>query len=194
MADEKAASLSPCLLHNWVEERATASLDSSPPGAKLSDGHVFRHGHRGIISTLLEAHIADSTTNKDSYRAPSTHHMRLMGPREEMLQKYLFQKFSQGVLEAINVPSEDLNIKESTTKRDYKVDGFTSRPPASNKSHDYRTEQAVTFWTEKLHRIPGVSDIKMRDTPFKKTSMFSTPITQYLDQPLPHSLQNYPNM
>ncbi|KAM8960981.1 sperm-associated antigen 8 [Pelodytes ibericus] len=191
--EECTVTQSPCLLHNWVEERATASLDS-PVTDVASAGHAYRHGQRGILTTQVEAHISDCTTNADSYRTPNPDRVQQIGQRQEMLQKHLYHKYSKEIYEASDSSCDTLTVKESTTKRDYQVDGFIPQRLATSKSHNYRTEQAITFWTANVHRIPGVSDIRTRDTAFKRTAAFSTPITEYLNQPLPHGLENYPNL
>ncbi|XP_075043490.1 sperm-associated antigen 8 isoform X2 [Mixophyes fleayi] len=193
--EQGGVSRSPGLTGNWVEERATASLDRDPSIADtVGEGQAHRHGHRGIISTQLLAEMADSTTQEDSYRKPSTDRRRHTGQREDMLRKYLYQKFSQEVLEVLRSPAEELKVTETTTKRDYHVDGFIPQTPPTTKSHDYCTEEAVTFWTDNVRNITGVSDRRAEDSPFKKSSAFTTPISHYLDQPVPHSLENYPNM
>ncbi|XP_040190528.1 sperm-associated antigen 8-like [Rana temporaria] len=99
---------------------------------------------------------------------------------------------SQEVGETLTV--EEIGEMESTTQRDFLVDGFVPQTPLPTKSRDYWTDPAVTFWTENLRGVTGVSDVRSRDTPFKKSSAFSTPISQNLDQPVPYSLENYPNM
>ncbi|XP_053304934.1 sperm-associated antigen 8 [Spea bombifrons] len=185
---------SPCLRHNWVEERAVASLEGACPESDAVGGaYVYKHGHSGILSTQMEAQIADSTTNLDSYKMPNTSRVREIGQREEMLKKFLYQKFSEEIMQPPTSPSED-RVTESTTKRDYRVEGFVPKLSAPSKSHDYRTEQPATFWSEHFHQIPGVSAVRTRDTPFKKNSAFTAPISEYLDQSLPCGLENYPNL
>ncbi|PIO31639.1 hypothetical protein AB205_0046700, partial [Aquarana catesbeiana] len=175
--EHTAVSRSPCLLSNWVEERATAVLDRDPSSMNpIGHGHAERHGHRGILTTQLLDQIADSTTHQDSYRKPISDPTR------------------QTVCEALTCAAEEVGEMESTTKRDFHVDGFVPQTPLPTKSQDYCTDQAITFWTENLRSVTGVSDVRSRDTPFKKSSAFSTPISQYLDQPVPYSLENYPNI
>ncbi|XP_068128869.1 sperm-associated antigen 8 [Hyperolius riggenbachi] len=184
---------SPCLLSNWLEERATAGLDSSPVDP-IGEGHAHRHGHRGILTTDLLAQIADLTTKQDSYQMPATDHTHHTGRREQLIRRFLQHKYSQEVLEELSSPPEEVALPESSMKSDYHIEGFIPKTTPPTKSHDYRREQAVTFWTENKHNITGMSDVRSRDTPFKKSSAFSTPISEYLDQPVPHSLENYPNM
>ncbi|XP_069820991.1 sperm-associated antigen 8 [Dendropsophus ebraccatus] len=186
---------SPCLLDNWQEERSTVVLDKTPSGPGVARGEQdHRHGHKGIISTQLVAEMATSTTHQDSYRRPSTDSRRHTGLREEQLRRELYQRFSQDIREELRSPTKEMKVTESTTKRDHQVAGFVPQIPAPRKKHDYRSEQAVTFWAENVHAITGVSDIRTSHSPFKRSSAFTTPISDYLDQPVPYSLENYPNM
>ncbi|XP_056409706.1 sperm-associated antigen 8-like isoform X2 [Hyla sarda] len=193
--DGPAATFSPCLLDNWQEERSAASLDRSPctPGPTQEEPD-HRHGHRGILSIQLLADMASSTTHQDSYGRPREDSRRHTGLREEQLRRELYHKFSQEILEELSSPTKETTIRESTTRRDYEVQGFIPQLPAPRTKHDYATEQAVTFWSENVRTITGVSDIRSRDSPFKKSSAFTTSISHYLDQPLPHGMENYPNM
>ncbi|PIO31640.1 hypothetical protein AB205_0046700 [Aquarana catesbeiana] len=133
--EHTAVSRSPCLLSNWVEERATAVLDRDPSSMNpIGHGHAERHGHRGILTTQLLDQIADSTTHQDSYRKPISDPTR------------------QTVCEALTCAAEEVGEMESTTKRDFHVDGFVPQTPLPTKSQDYCTDQAITFWTENLRR------------------------------------------
>ncbi|OCT56912.1 sperm-associated antigen 8 [Xenopus laevis] len=183
------ATRSPCLMSNWVEERLTAPLDCDSNSATTTG-----HGHLGIITTDLLGHLMDSSTYTDSYTNPTPTCTCHTGKREELLKMFLYKKFSKEILHEINSSAQEPTVTESTTKRDYQVQGFVPRKPQASRTHDYCKEQAVTFWTENVHSISGVSDIRTKDTPFRKSSRFTTPISEYLDQPLPHSLENYPNM
>ncbi|XP_026540743.1 LOW QUALITY PROTEIN: sperm-associated antigen 8 [Notechis scutatus] len=49
--------------------------------------------------------------------------------------------------------------------------------------HDYRLEQPQTFWLEHAQQVPGTSSIRTGDTPFRKCAMFTTPVSECLDQP-----------
>ncbi|XP_077137372.1 sperm-associated antigen 8 isoform X1 [Ranitomeya variabilis] len=176
------------------EERATASLDAihSAPGHAM-EGEVHRHGHKGILSTQLLVDM--STTHQESYRKPESDYGRQRtGLKEEKIRKLLYHKFSQEILEELRSPLEETSVTESSSKRDYQVEGFLPKIPTPSKEYDYQMDQAKTFWMENANRITGVSDIRTRNSPFKRSSAFSTPISHYLDQSVPHSIENYPNM
>ncbi|XP_075774308.1 sperm-associated antigen 8 isoform X2 [Pelodiscus sinensis] len=82
-----------CLIHNWQEERATEELDRVPSAVPLSEGFVYRHGHRGLLTLQYLLQLADSTTMKDSYRSPRSTGLPVRGPREAMLEFMLYQKY-----------------------------------------------------------------------------------------------------
>ncbi|KAG9465542.1 hypothetical protein GDO78_018131 [Eleutherodactylus coqui] len=184
-----------CLLRNWVEERATVSLDGAPSAPETTkQGQDHRYGHKGILSTQLLADMAESTTHRDSYQGLDLANRRQhTGLREEQLWRCLYHQFSQDIIDEL-ISQAEMKVPESTTRRDYQVEGFMAQTPASSKKHAYHTEQAVTFWTENVHGITGVSDVRTSDSPFKKSSAFTMPMSHYLDQPIPHDLENYPNM
>ncbi|XP_062984884.1 sperm-associated antigen 8 [Elgaria multicarinata webbii] len=183
-----------CLLYNWQEERATNDLDRVPSPECGTEGFFFRHGHHGLLTLQSLAGLAKSTTMKDCYRRPWRTGLPVRGQREAMLEWLLYQKHSKEVFEeAVHPPSEPMESL-STTHRDYCRDGSLSGPPVPSKAHDYRLEQPQTFWLEHARQVPGVSNIRTGDTPFKKNATFTSPVTEYLDQPLPYGPENYPKL
>ncbi|KAM4707213.1 sperm-associated antigen 8 [Discoglossus pictus] len=98
----------------------------------------------------------------------------------------------QELYDEVSSQPKELPVTESTTHRDYNVKDFVPQTPQPSKEHDYHREEAVTFWTENKHLVQGVTDIRTTDTPFKRSSAFSAPISQCLDEPLPHSMERYP--
>lgn len=88
--------------------------------------------------------------------------------------------------------------------------------------HNYHMEQPRSFWLERAHSLPvstrilphhpavptahrdlpisplqGVTCIRTGDSPFRRNAAFSTPITEYLEQPLPYeaaSRRPWPSM
>lgn len=53
------------------------------------------------------------------------------------------------------------------------------------QDHDVKTEQPATFWLERSEEVHGVSQVRTKDTPFRKNAAFSTPIDEYKDAPKP---------
>ncbi|XP_036891920.1 sperm-associated antigen 8 isoform X2 [Sturnira hondurensis] len=94
-------------------------------------------------------------------------------------------------VQAEEEPTREHFEAESVTHRDYQKEPAQAGPPAPTKPHDYRKEQPETFWIQRAPQLPGVSDIRTLDTPFRKNCSFSTPVPLSLGQPLPYELENY---
>ncbi|XP_066567673.1 sperm-associated antigen 8 [Amia ocellicauda] len=188
------AHSSRCLLDNWAEERAAAPLDHvGSEEEACGKAQLHKHGHRGILSVDLVSKVADVTTVRETYTPPRGPGVRQRGIRGELLEKYLYKTIREQVLEELNAQPPAAEMI-STTRHDYKRDGFESVPPAPSKEHNYKTEQAITYWSENHQKIQGVTAVRSRNTPFKKNTSFSKPISEYLDEPTPYTLENYPNL
>ncbi|XP_043833574.1 sperm-associated antigen 8 isoform X2 [Dromiciops gliroides] len=77
-----------CLIHNWVEERATNELDRVLHHEE-SEGFRYRHGHVGLLTLELSSPHTSRTTQKDSYQHPGNPRKALRGRREAMLELLL---------------------------------------------------------------------------------------------------------
>uniref|UniRef100_A0A672JNU8 Sperm associated antigen 8 n=1 Tax=Salarias fasciatus TaxID=181472 RepID=A0A672JNU8_SALFA len=122
-----------CLQHNWVEERAVAGLDTAEDKRRIQ-----RHGHTGILTLDLGAKMENTTTLKSAFVAPKSPGVRRRGTEERRA--------------AMNPPAPKPEYR-STTQRDFSAQGFLPLPLQSTNGHDYKTEQAVTFWSENYRRI-----------------------------------------
>uniref|UniRef100_A0A8C6EQI9 Sperm associated antigen 8 n=1 Tax=Marmota marmota marmota TaxID=9994 RepID=A0A8C6EQI9_MARMA len=186
-----------CLLYNWEEERATNHLDQVPNWQDISESFFFRHGHQGLLTTQPPSPMPSSTTQKDSYQPPRNLSQPLQGKREAMVEMLLHHQICKEVqadLEPIKKPFK----AESVTHHDYRMELVQGGPPAPTKyfslqPHDYRREQPESFWIQRAPQLPGVSNIRTLDTPFRKNCSFSTPVPLTLGQPLPYELENYPH-
>ncbi|NXT26014.1 SPAG8 protein, partial [Syrrhaptes paradoxus] len=177
-----------CLIHNWQEERATNHLDYVSGQELASEGFVYRHGHRGLLAHQLLSRPTDSTTMKDAYRPPHRVPLLRRGQREAMLESMLYQKYRQApeMLEETSpprIPMEPVSI----THQDYCIRGWQSTPLPTTQPHNYCTEQPRSFWLEHARSLPGVTSICTGASPFRRNAAFSTPITEYLEPPLPCS-------
>ncbi|XP_039613994.1 sperm associated antigen 8 [Polypterus senegalus] len=181
------------LLHNWVEERATASLDSEASSKSPLEAKAHKHGHKGIISVDVTSKFSNATTVKEEYTPPKGQQVRMMGARTEFLANQLYQTISKEVQEESNRPPSPVELV-STARCDYKIEGFQSVPPPSKKRHDYKSEQAITYWSENYKNVQGVTAARSKDNPFKKNTSFSKPISESLDNPVPYELEKYPNL
>ncbi|XP_011746492.2 sperm-associated antigen 8 isoform X1 [Macaca nemestrina] len=181
-----------CLLYNWEEERATNHLDQVPSMQDGSESFFFRHGHRGLLTMQLKSPMPRSTTQKDSYQPPGNVYWPLRGKREAMLEMLLQHQIRKEV-QAEQEPTRKLFEVESVTHHDYRMELVQSGTPAPAKPHDYRQEQPETFWIQRAPQLPGVSNIRTLDTPFRKNCSFSTPVPLSLGQLLPYEPENYPH-
>ncbi|XP_075823461.1 sperm-associated antigen 8 [Microtus pennsylvanicus] len=181
-----------CLLHNWEEERATNQLDQVPRLQDGSESYFFRHGHQGLLSMQLHSVMPGSTTQKDSYQPPRKNCQPLRGKREAMLEMLLHHQICKEA-QAEQDPPRKLFEAESVTHHDYTAKMVQTGPPAPIKPHDYRQEQPETFWKQRAPQLPGVSNIRTLDTPFRKNCSFSTPVPLSLGHPLPYELENFPH-
>ncbi|XP_007236727.3 sperm associated antigen 8 [Astyanax mexicanus] len=178
--EKRAAGRS--LLHNWLEERATELLDSSD-----SRSHINRHGHRGILTLDMTSKTQDETTVKATFTAPKGPGIRQKGLRAELLEKSLIKMISEQIHAELNPepPAPELN---SVTRADFTAGGFKPVRPAPSKECDYRSDQAITYWSENHQKIQGVTAVRTTQSPFKKNASFSTPISERLDDPMDFTL------
>ncbi|XP_037599608.1 sperm-associated antigen 8 isoform X3 [Cebus imitator] len=181
-----------CLLYNWEEERAANHLDQVPSMQDGSESFFFRHGHQGLLTMQLKSPMPSSTTQKDSYQPPENIYWPLRGKREAMLEMLLHHQICKEV-QAEQEPTRKLFEVESVTHHDYRMQLAKAGPSAPTKPHNYRQEQPETFWIQRASQLPGVSNIRTLDTPFRKNCSFSTPVPLSLGQPLPYEPENYPH-
>uniref|UniRef100_A0A8C9FZU3 Sperm-associated antigen 8 n=1 Tax=Pavo cristatus TaxID=9049 RepID=A0A8C9FZU3_PAVCR len=179
-----------CLIHNWQEERATNHLDNVVPPELGSEGFAHRHGHRGLLAPLHPPVSLPCSTTKDAFRPPYRIPLLARGQREAMLERMLYQKYQQELMEEIHPPPGPMETL-STTHRDFQAGGFQPTPPPATQLHNYHMEQPHSFWLEQAHSVPGVTCIRTGDSPFRRNAAFSTPITEYLEQPLPYEAASH---
>ncbi|KAM8801850.1 sperm-associated antigen 8 isoform 2-T2 [Rhynchonycteris naso] len=179
-----------CLLYNWEEERATNYLDQVPSMQDGSESFYFRRGHQGLLTVQLQSPMPLSSTQKDSYQPPGNYCQPVRGKREAMLEMFLRHQICKEV-QAEQEPTREHFEVESVTHHDYQKELVQAGPPTSTKPHDYHKEQPETFWIQRAPQLPGVSNIRTLDTPFRKNCSFSTPVPLSLGQPLPYEPENY---
>ncbi|XP_044031043.1 sperm associated antigen 8 isoform X2 [Siniperca chuatsi] len=128
-----------------------------------------------------ESKMETVTTLKAAYIPPRSQGVRLRGIRGELLEKHIAQMISEKVHAERNPPTPKTDFC-STTQRDFCVEGFVPLTPDKTQVHDYKTDQAVTFWSENCQLIQGVTAIQTLKAPFRKSALFSTPISERLDE------------
>ncbi|XP_043094748.1 sperm associated antigen 8 [Puntigrus tetrazona] len=165
-----------CLQGNWVEERATALLDRTGPRSR-----VHKHGHTGILTVDVTAKAQRISTFKAAFISPKNPGVRQKGSRAELLENDLIKRISDQIHAEMNAepPAPELC---SVSKADYKAQGFKSVRAQLTTDHDYKAEQAVTFWSDNYQKIQGVTAVKTKNRPFQRNAAFSTPIGEQLDQ------------
>ncbi|NXD87758.1 SPAG8 protein, partial [Halcyon senegalensis] len=174
-----------CLIHNWQEERATNHLDAVPEHEPATEAFIHQHSRQGLLVHQLFCPTSSMTT-KDIY-CP-LHRALLLGRGEaESPPQAGCGVCSPGRKEMLQeiCPRQMPMDSVSTTHRDYSAEDCQFMPLPTSQPHNYLTEQPCSFWLEQAHSLPGVTSIGSRDNPFRRNAAFSTPITEYLEQPLP---------
>ncbi|XP_072463193.1 sperm-associated antigen 8 [Notamacropus eugenii] len=175
-----------CLIHNWMEERATNELDEVL-NYDESEGFRYRYGHVGLLSLELSPQTSRST-QQDSYQHPGNTRIALRGKREAMLELLLHHQIRKEVDQEMD-PPKYFNY-ESVTHHDYQRELDRPGPPPPTKPHSLQ-EQPETVWRQRAKKLQGVSN-NQTCTPFRKNCTFSTPVCLSMDQPLPYCSGNYP--
>ncbi|XP_007895383.2 sperm associated antigen 8 [Callorhinchus milii] len=171
---------SKCLQGNWQEERAVKDIDKPVEGVPYFK--LFNHGHKGLLTVDLESKMSDVTTYRNDFRPCCGHILHTKGIKERTIEKCVSQNISKDVFKEFNSgPAMEPMEQSSVTGRDFRIKGFTSTPPQPTKKHNYKTEQPITFWSDHAKKIQGVTEIKIDNSPFKKHSLFTTPIEELMD-------------
>ncbi|XP_072309309.1 sperm-associated antigen 8 [Eucyclogobius newberryi] len=143
-------------------------------------------GHSGLLSTEQGAKMEDMTTMKASYVQPKGPGIRLRGSRMELLEKHLAQTIREKIeLQMKPAPCDPEYI--TTTHESFNVRGFVPLWERLTLTHDYKSEDGITFWSENLQRVQGVTPSRAPGAPFRKCCEFSRPIGERLDEPTPPS-------
>ncbi|XP_038073832.1 sperm-associated antigen 8-like [Patiria miniata] len=186
-----------CLLENWVEERQVQErgLDKVPSNMKYENKSLpFKDGHSAILSTpkYQDAGTPLSTCT-ESYMLPEKLKVRTVGKKKELMERALYAKVAKEVQDEMDQPPP-MPEYQSVTQKDFDVEGFVSELPPPELEHNVANEQPVTFWSEHKQKIPGVTQMKTLDTPFKKNTSFSKPIDEYFNEAQPYDKEGYPWM
>ncbi|NXG66259.1 SPAG8 protein, partial [Hemiprocne comata] len=161
-----------CLIHNWQEERATNHLDLMPDQEPGNEGFTHRHGHHGLLIQQSLSWPTNTTTMKDDYHPP--HHVQLLGQGEDEPPPEGCGVYSASRKEMLEETCSSQMPTElvSTRHQDHHARGcqFTPLPPTEGPLH--------------FSPLQHVTSIRSGDSPFRRNAAFSTPITEYLEQPL----------
>ncbi|XP_037607884.1 sperm associated antigen 8 [Sebastes umbrosus] len=167
-----------CLLDCWTftEERAVVALDTQETRKPIQ-----KRGHRELLTMDPECKMETVTTLMADYAPPKGPGVRLRGIRGELWEKDIAQMISEKVHAEMNPPIPKPDYR-STTHKDFCVEGFVPLTPETTQVHDYRADQAVTFWSENRQRIQGATAVETLRAPFRKSALFSTPISERLEE------------
>ncbi|XP_070781212.1 sperm-associated antigen 8 [Enoplosus armatus] len=128
-----------------------------------------------------ESKMETVTTLKAAYVPPKSQGVRLRGIRSELFERHIAQVIRGEVHAERNPPTPKTDFC-STTQTDFCVQGFVPLTPETTQVNDYKTDQAVTFWSENCQRIQGVTAVQTLRAPFRKSAQFSTPISERMDE------------
>ncbi|XP_061656041.1 sperm associated antigen 8 isoform X1 [Phyllopteryx taeniolatus] len=136
---------------------------------------ILRYGHKGILTMNTGSQMENITTLKAAFAPPKSPGVRLRGIRSELLERRIAQIIKDKIHAERNPPLPQTDFS-TTTQRDFRVEGFVPQATKNNRFHDYKSEQAISYWSENYQRIQGVSAVESPNTPFRKSAQFSTPI------------------
>ncbi|XP_076829447.1 sperm-associated antigen 8-like isoform X2 [Brachyhypopomus gauderio] len=148
---------------------------------------------REFLTVDTASKVHGGSTVKSAYTTLKGPVLRQRGLRTELLQKYLIESISEQVHAELK-PKPSAHNLCSVTRADYTAQGFKPTCPAMATDRYYKTDQAITFWSENCQKIQGVTPVGTRDTPFKKNASFSTPINESLDDTTHFTLENFPKI
>uniref|UniRef100_A0A3P9IEZ6 Sperm associated antigen 8 n=1 Tax=Oryzias latipes TaxID=8090 RepID=A0A3P9IEZ6_ORYLA len=159
----------------WTEQKAAAR------STKYSRQRTEKDSHKGIFAVDPEAKMETTTTSKANYVAPEGPGGRLRGTRRELLEKQIVQMIREEMQAEMNTPTPETQFC-STTHRDFCIPGYEPSRPKAAQIHDYKTEQAITFWSENYQQVQGVTPVQNQKAPFRRSALFSTPLSEQLDE------------
>lgn len=81
---------------------------------------------------------------------------------------------------------------KTATMEAFNIEGFESKNPKPTQTHDYRTEQPVSYWLQNYQKIHGVTMVKTRDTVFRRDCAFSKPVEESWEEAEPYIKEHYP--
>ncbi|XP_025764683.1 sperm-associated antigen 8 isoform X1 [Oreochromis niloticus] len=146
-------------------------LAPPPPLANLGEAKAFPSQPRDIVSPQHVLVLPRGFTNLSEET-----------PRKHRCPNHFSWLLSSEKIRADLNPQTPKTEYCSTTQKDFCVEGFVPFKPETTRIHDYKTDQAITFWSENCQRIQGVTAARSLKGPFRKSALFSTPITERLDE------------
>ncbi|XP_047200438.1 sperm associated antigen 8 isoform X2 [Hippoglossus stenolepis] len=184
----RESEIGKCLSQMWEEEEEEKEKEEEENSAALDNednpSQIQRRGHFGIITMDQDSELETLTTVRATYVAPKSHDVRLKGIRGELMEKHLAQRISEKIRAEQNPPTPKTDFC-STSQRDFSVTGFVPLSLETTQVHDYKTDEAITFWSENQQRVEGVTAVETPTSPFRKSAFFTKPISERLDETKP---------
>ncbi|XP_017163471.1 sperm-associated antigen 8 [Poecilia reticulata] len=166
------------LKDNWVEENAVAALNIDDKNES-----VRLNGHEELITINRGCKMETLSVFSTSYIPLKSPGLRVKGVRKELLEKHLSRMMREKILDELKPVEPELKPDYRTTQRcHFCAPGFFPSRPEASTDHNYRNEDAITFWSDNVQNIQRVSTFKNPNAPFKKSSQFSTRIQDRLDE------------
>jgi len=180
-----------CLLENWVEERATSHLETNDINlSEVNCAKLHQNGHGGLLTNLSKGQVSRDTTVRTSYKPPTFPEVAHEGRRFRSMKAQLIEECTRDVEEDFfKDHCAEPMPKMSVKKQDFDDPNFEFIPPKPEHPHSLYNETPMTFWSENLKEIEGVSRIGVDNRPFRKNAAFSKPYSEYKNEELPHGLE-----
>ncbi|KAF6019989.1 SPAG8 [Bugula neritina] len=153
---------------------------------------IFKDGHQGLLNTNFNAPAENLTLVRETYTEPRYPGVAVKGTKQRMMEQAFAEIASEQVKRSFHPEPEPLDYR--TEFRDNYTKEFQTSRPLPTRPHNVVSEQPVTFWTEHRDKVTGVSQVKTRDTVFRKNAAFSTPIGESWNSTQPYDLENVPKM
>nr|XP_043867735.1 sperm associated antigen 8 [Solea senegalensis]XP_043867736.1 sperm associated antigen 8 [Solea senegalensis] len=143
------------------------------------------HKFSDVFVIDKDAKLESITTAMAAYLPPKSPGVRTKGTRKELLEKNIAHQVIRLATDVkSNAPTPETHFC-SMTHRSFTVDGFEPVAPTATYGHDYKTDEAVTFWSENYPHTQGVTAVRNLEAPFRKSACFSKPINERLDDDSP---------
>ncbi|XP_024154454.1 sperm associated antigen 8 isoform X2 [Oryzias melastigma] len=136
-------------------QRGGSEQGAAACSSKDSRSRAEKGSHKGIFAVDQEAKMETTTTSKATYVAAQRPGGRMLGTRRELLEKQIIQMIREEMQAEVNIPTPETELC-STTHRDYTIPGYEPSRPKAAQIHDYKTDEAITFWSENYQQIQCV--------------------------------------
>uniref|UniRef100_A0A8C6SDK8 Uncharacterized protein n=1 Tax=Neogobius melanostomus TaxID=47308 RepID=A0A8C6SDK8_9GOBI len=144
---------------------------------KMSEHHEQKAGKRMVSNWLEERAVAHIDTAETQNQIQKYGHRGLLSM--ELGAK--MEDVTTVTATYVQHQGPGVRLKETTHRMKSAVllNGAVS---VCSQVHDYKSENAVSFWSENHQKIQGLTPVPSASAPFRKCSDFSRPIGERLDE------------